>query len=89
LHTPLADAASVTKLLGKALGGYSKLRLNQDHFPIKLVPDAFRRAQKLTDMAKGGYNPTSNMTAVYKIWKEIVENSLLSQLPDELKNIKK
>jgi hypothetical protein len=53
------------------------------------VPDAFRRAQKLTDMAKGGYNPTSNMTAVYKIWKEIVENSLLSQLPDELKNIKK
>ena len=85
----ITNASHVEAILKTLFNGFNKTKLCEDHFPLTLVPDAVRRAEVLDLDCEGGNAPKSNVTRVYKIWKSIVGNATLQQLPEELHLLKK
>lgn len=85
----LADAAAVNVALSTKLGGYNKTKLQAEHFSRRLVPVACNEAQILDKSVSGGDVPNRNTSRVYLIWRAIVAKALESQLPEELRELKK
>ncbi len=79
----LANAKEVEKLLRNKMGEYNKINLKEEHYPRSSVVRAIQRAEKLDRIVQGGAIPKANTTRIYKLWKEIINKALLSQLPSE------
>lgn len=80
----LANAKDVEKTLRIVLGEYNKTNLKKEHFPIASVVRACQRASRLDAQVNGGDIPENNTSRVYKLWEEIINNALPSQIPEEL-----
>lgn len=87
--TGLANASDTETLLRTTLGEYNKKRLKEEHYRVKLVPDAIRRAERLDSTAEGGEIPGGNTSRVYLLWQAIIDKAIPSQLPSPLAGLKR
>ncbi|MEE7627509.1 RloB family protein [Methylobacter sp. Wu8] len=86
--TSLKNASETDAALSQALGvKYDKTKLQQDHYPLASVCDAYRRSEELDKKTAGGDIPSGNTSRVYLLWKAILAKSLSSQLHSELKGL--
>jgi hypothetical protein len=83
----LSNASDVAQALRAKLGQYDKTKLKPEHYPLKRVPDAVKRANRLDGSVVGGDIPQSNTSRVYLLWKSLVSEALPSQLPPELRSL--
>jgi hypothetical protein len=86
--TDLPNAFTVETMLRSTLGEYNKRRLKREHYPIGLLPDTIRRAERLDAAAAGGDIPRGNSSRIYQLWKAIIDKALPSQLPAILVELK-
>jgi hypothetical protein len=84
----LPDAFAVETMLRSTLGEYNKRRLKQEHYPIGLIPDAIKRAERLDAVVAGGDIPSGNCSRIYQLWRAIIDKALPSQLPTILLELK-
>jgi hypothetical protein len=83
----LPNASAVEAALRQYLGEYNKTRLKKDHFPVKAVASAFRRAELLDGLVDSGEIPGRNTSRVYQLWRSILAKSLPTQIPAELREL--
>ncbi|MDR3749992.1 MAG: RloB family protein [Terracidiphilus sp.] len=83
----LSNARDVAEALRAKLGQYDKTKLKRENYPLKTVPDAVKRAERLDESVLGGDIPQQNTSRVYLLWKAVVSKSLPSQLPLELRSL--
>lgn len=84
----ITDADLIGDLLREVLGSYNKKNLDHRHFTLSNVSQAIRRAALIDGETPGGDIPERPTTRVYLLWKEIIRNASLAQLPYELQEIK-
>ena len=84
----LADASEVGRKIRQVLGEYNKKSLKPGHFPLELVPSAFKRAARLDVSIGGGEIPAGNNSRVYLLWQSIIDKAHPLQLPDVLAGLK-
>ncbi len=84
----LKNASEVEQALAKVLGTYDKTNLKKEHFPLSSVVLACQRARQLDGHVTGGDIPQANTSRVYLLWQAIVESVPLTQLSEELHQLK-
>lgn len=84
IATTLRHAKDVETILRTTIGEYNKTRLKQEHYPLTLVAEAIKRAERLDNTVPGGIVPEDNTTRVYQLLRAIIDKTLPSQLPIEL-----
>ena len=84
----LGSAAEVEAKLKAVLGSYNKTLLDGSHFPLKSVVDAYRRALRLDAATENEMIPRVTTTRVYRFWQSIITGASVSQLPEELRELK-
>jgi RloB-like protein len=85
----LSTSVEVETALRSQLGQYNKSNLRQQDFPLTSVAAACERAKKLDQTVGGGEVPTESTTRVYQLWEAIASKALPSQLPEELKCLRR
>lgn len=84
----LQDAEAVIALLKTTLNGYNKTNLQEKHYPLVQIAQAYIRAKKIDSGVRGGKIPKSNTTRIFRLLELIVSGASPSQLPAELRAIK-
>ena len=84
----LADCEAVEKAFRAKVGEFNKTNLKKEHYPLESVVEAYRRAERLDATVQGGDNPKANTTRVWKLLREIIKQSLPSQLPAALAQLR-
>ena len=67
----LQNAKQVETRLRQALGGYNKIRLRGEHWPLALAREACERAERLDRAVGGGDIPQGNTSRVYQLWRAL------------------
>ena len=78
----------ITEALKILPGGYSKTRLQVEHYRGGAVLRAIFRAERLDAAVGGGDVPAGNATRFYQLLKSIAAKGLPSQLPRELRGLR-
>ena len=81
----LKDANETAKALKEKLGSYNKTSLKEEHFPLDKAHAAYGRAVALDKSVNQGDIPDKNTTRVFRLWEEIIKNSLPSSVPHEVR----
>ena len=85
----LSACHEVENSLRERLGGYNKANLKSNHFPLESVAIACARAKGRDAAVGGGDIPAANTTRVYQLWQAIVSKALPSQLPPQLRRLRR
>ena len=80
----LANADETVAALRENLGSFNKTSLNPEHFPTKLIPDAYVRAKRLDRTGVPGDPPIQNTSRVYRLLEQIAGTANPTQLPLDL-----
>lgn len=82
------NATEVESALREILESYSKRNLRAADFPLSKVPVAIENAERIDSSIKSGDVPDRNTSRVYKLWRSIINNASVAQLPKELHVVK-
>jgi len=85
----LSNAADVEVALRTQLGQYNKTKLKEEDYPLNSVSEACERARRLDQTIEGTEIPNGSTSRVYLLWEAIAAKALPSQLPDELRTLRR
>ncbi|MGD1069047.1 MAG: RloB family protein [Bryobacteraceae bacterium] len=83
----LENCSDVQALIRAKVGSYNKTRLRREHYRDGSAAEAILRSERLDAVVQGGDIPQSPATRVYKLLRAIIDKSLPSQLPPELRKL--
>jgi nucleotide-binding universal stress UspA family protein len=83
----LSSCAEIQDAIRTRVGSYNKTRLRREHYRDGSAAQAVLRAEAVDASVAGGDIPDGPTTRVYRLIRAIVEKSLPSQLPPELRGI--